>query len=271
LNILAIDDNKLALEELVLAIKATCPADNVHGFSKPSELLEFAQSHDCRIAFLDIKMWGMSGLELAIALKKIKPTINIIFVTAYVRYKGEALDLRASGYILKPITKEAVEREIENLRHPVEIRTNKRVRVQTFGNFDVFVDGKPLMFSRSKSKELFAYLIDRRGASVTTGEIAAILWVNKTYNASVNSQVRVIISDMLKDFKRYNIEDIIAKSWNQIAVNGAKISCDYYDLLEWNPSAVNAFCGEYMSNYTWAEITSAELVRKMNVSAEPLK
>ena len=120
MRILAVDDNELALEELVSAIRAARPLDEVHGFSLPSGLLAFAGANDCHIAFLDIEMWGMNGLELAAALKKIKPAINIIFVTAYAKYMDDAFALRASGYVLKPATREAVEREIEKLLHPVD-------------------------------------------------------------------------------------------------------------------------------------------------------
>ena len=65
MKILAIDDNELALEELVSAIEEALPSGEVFGFGIPSELLAFAKENDCHIAFLDIKMWGMNGLELA--------------------------------------------------------------------------------------------------------------------------------------------------------------------------------------------------------------
>ena len=64
------------------------------------------------IAFLDINMRGMTGVELAKKLKDLCPKINIIFVTGYEEYKGDAMDLRASGYILKPVTKEQIDKEL---------------------------------------------------------------------------------------------------------------------------------------------------------------
>jgi len=53
MNILAIDDNVLALEELFSSIKEACPNDEIHSFSKPSELLDFAKENPCDIAFLE--------------------------------------------------------------------------------------------------------------------------------------------------------------------------------------------------------------------------
>ena len=118
MKILAIDDSPPALDVLTDAIREAQPNAEVFPFDDPFKLLYFAKKTPCDIAFLDIQMPEMNGLETAMALKKIKPSVNIIFVTAYSQYAIEAMKLRASGYVLKPATKEAVEREIENLRHP---------------------------------------------------------------------------------------------------------------------------------------------------------
>lgn len=74
--------------------------------SKVSEALTCMQENPCDIAFLDIRMRSMTGLELARKLKDIHPKINIIFVTGYDEYAGEAMRLHASGYIEKPVTEE---------------------------------------------------------------------------------------------------------------------------------------------------------------------
>jgi len=175
-------------------------------------------------------------------------------------------EVTASDYLLKPITKEAVENAISRLRSPVEIKTDKKVRVQTFGNFEIFVDGTPLIFSRSRAKELFAYLVDRKGASVTNTEIAAVLWDEKAYDISLKNQTQTTISEMMKTLRDNGIDDVIIKSWNQISVDKSKIDCDFYDFLNCNPSAVNAYCGEYMANYSWAEMTTAVLNQKTNIT-----
>ena len=105
----------------------------------------------------------MSGLELALELKRLQPGVHIIFVTGFSQYAVDAFAMHASGYLLKPATEEAVLRELTFLYQ--EREAGARVRVKTFGGFDVYVDGEPLRFGRAKSKELFAYLVDRRGTS----------------------------------------------------------------------------------------------------------
>jgi two-component SAPR family response regulator len=179
MNILTIDDNVLTLEDLVSAVKEACPLDDVHGFSKPSELFDFAKENLCDIAFLDIEMWGMNGIELAQKLKEIHGKTNIVFVTGYSKYALDSYTVKASDYVMKSVTKEAVKQALENLRCPVQAKPDKRVRVQTFGNFEVFVDEHPVLFTRSKTKELFAYLISRKGALCTNNEIIAMLWEDK--------------------------------------------------------------------------------------------
>lgn len=140
----------------------------------------------------------------------------------------------------------------------------KRVAVQTFGNFQVFIDGKPIQFSRSKSKELFAFLIDRRGAGVSTAEIASILFEDKEYSRSVKNQVQTIISQLMDGLRMYGVEDIIVRQWNSIAVDTHKIECDYFDFLEHKDSGMLRYSGEYMTNYSWAEYTNGYLMQQRN-------
>ena len=104
----------------------------------------------------------MSGLEVAKQLKLWNPKINIIFVTAYDQYMLSAYKLRISGYLMKPVTKEDIAEELNNLRIPVMAKPENVLVAACFGNFEVFVNGESLSFTRSKTKELLAYLIDRR-------------------------------------------------------------------------------------------------------------
>jgi two-component SAPR family response regulator len=259
MNILAIDDNVLALEELVSSIKEACPDDEVYSFSKPSELLDFANNNVCAIAFLDIEMWGMNGIELAKKLKEIHGDINIVFVTGYSKYALDSYTVKASDYVMKPVTKEAVKEALENLRYPVKTELEKRVRVQTFGNFEIFVDEHPVLFTRSKTKELLAYLISRKGALCSNNEIVAAIWEDKNDSPSLQSHFRHLVADLIKTLKSLNAEDIIIRKWKNLAVVPEKLSCDFYELLNGNTKAANSYAGEFMAQYSWAEIEAAYL------------
>ena len=144
----------------------------------------------------------------------------------------------------------------------------RMVTVQTFGKFQVFAGDRPVKFSRSKSEELFAFLIDRRGAGVTNAEIASILFEDKEYNRSVKNQVQTIISQLMEGLRAYGVEDIIVRQWNSIAIDTHKIKCDYFDYLEHVDSARMKYSGEYMINYSWAEYTNGYLIQQKNRELE---
>jgi len=253
MKILALDDSEAALKLLVGSIREACPGATVYPFSMPSKLLKFAEGTSCDIAFLDIQIWGTTGLVVAKSLKEIHPNINVIFATAYSEYAKEAFELYPSGYILKPVTAEAIRTEIDNLRHPVENSIDAMLYAQTFGSFEVFYKGTPLKFAYSKTKELFAYLIDRNGASSNMNELCAVLWENELDSVNLKSYLRKLIKDLLSVLKLYDVEDIIIKKHNNIAIVPDKIHCDIYEFIKGNPSYVNAYTGQYMSQYTWSE------------------
>ena len=125
-----------------------------------------------------------------------------------------------------------------------------------FGDFEVFVNDCPIEFQRSKAKELLAYLVDRKGSSVTTERIAAILFEEKNYDRNVKNMTTTIISSLRKTLKKYGIEDILIKSWNQIAINVDKIKCDAYDFEKFDLIAINSYEGDYMYGYSWAEFST---------------
>lgn len=254
MRILCVDDEKLALQMLEQAVKKAKPDAEVLAFKYQDELIAEAEENGCDIAFLDIHMRGMNGVEVAKQLKKINPKMNIIFVTGFSDYAGDAMRLHASGYIMKPVTQAKIEEELADLRFPIEPKRDALLRVQCFGNFDVFTpDGKPLHFERSKSKEVLAYLVHRHGSSCTKKEIAAVLFEDMPYDAKQQIYVQKIMASLVKSLKAVGAVQVIEKSYNSISVNTSKIDCDYYRFEELDGGAVNAFQNEYMSQYYWAE------------------
>lgn len=254
MRILCVDDEPLMLQMLEMAVREAKPDADIGCFDEPEDLLVEAKRGGCDVAFLDIHMSGMTGVELAKELKGVNPKMNIIFVTGFSEYMGEAMQLRASGYIMKPVTKEAVEEELSVLRFPIVPKQNALLRVQCFGNFDVFTpDGKPVHFDRSKSKEIFAYLVHRHGSSCTIKEIAAALFEDEPYDKKQQSYLQQLTSAMMRALKKVGAEEAVNKSYNSISVNVDKLDCDYYRFAELDAGAVNAYANEYMSQYYWAD------------------
>ncbi|MEG0050346.1 MAG: response regulator [Clostridia bacterium] len=265
MNIIAADDERIALQLLISSIHEAVPEAQVHGFGSGEEAFAFGSENLCQVAFLDINMSDVDGIALAKHLKQVNPEINIIFVTAYEKYAMEALSLHSSGYIMKPATKEKIEYELEHLRHPIPMQTKHKVWIQCFGNFEVFADGEPIKFAYSKTKELLAFLIDRKGAFCSNGEIIGALWEDNSDSVKRNSYLRDLRADLLTIFTSLGAEECIRKQRGVMAVSPDQIACDYYNWMQGDIEAINAYRGEYMSQYSWGELTLGGIERTATV------
>lgn len=250
MNVIVIDDEILLLNHLVKLLKELLPEANIMGFENCNELLEYSNDNFIDIAFLDIQMMQMSGLELAKKLTEIYPKINIIFTTGFDNYAVEAFNIFASGYLLKPITKDDIKTSLKNLRYPIIQKT--KVKLQCFGNFEIFVNTKPLEFTFTKTKELLAYLVYKQGALCSNEEIIAVLWDDDKEHLSYYKQLR---QDLIKTLIKSNCENIIIRQRGKIAIYKDIVECDYYDYLNGKPAQIK----EFMNQYSWGEEVSALL------------
>jgi len=260
MRFLVVDDVRLIMEEEVAMLQEIMPGSQIFSCTSAKEALEIAERETIHVALLDIELGAMNGIALAKHLKDRQPHIHVIFVTSFTQYAVEAFSIHATGYLLKPVQKEQLKRELTFL-YGDEEKPKKHIRVQTFGSFQVWVDGETLTFGRAKAKELFAYLVSRRGAEVATREACAVLFENGSYDRSTKSYYQTIVADMRSALNRAGVGDIIRKSYNSISVDMEKLDCDYYRFLAGEAKAVNSYRGEFMTNYSWAEFSTGTLNR----------
>ena len=116
--VIIVDDNKIILTGGVPVIEKALPNATVVGFSKPSQAIEFAKENRVALAFLDIELGVANGIDLCHTLQELNPRMNVIFLTAYPEYSIEAWNTKASGFMVKPITREGVKEQLKKLRHP---------------------------------------------------------------------------------------------------------------------------------------------------------
>lgn len=252
---LTVDDERLMLNALTSAVKASPDISSVTEFTVCTSAIEWAKENRADIAFLDISMRGMGGLALAERLVEIQPKMKIVFCTGHSEYAVDAFRLHVSGYLLKPITPEAVQREIDHIK--LERRANKLLTVRAFGTFEVFADGKPLVFKRSIAKELLAVLTDRRGSGITSRQICALIRPDNSDEDKNMNYIRQGFSDLRKTLESVGAGDILLHSGvHSYCVDTELIDCDYYSFLECGEPP---FVGEYMKQYSWAEDTCALL------------
>ena len=258
--IFAIDDEPKALRVLCRCVEAAAPGAGLRAFDSAFAALDAIRFGGLfpDIVFSDIEMPGLSGLEFAVALKKASPDTRLVFVTAFSQYALDAFQVRAQGYIMKPLTTALVRRELDEL--PAEPKpAPNRLRVQCFGYFEVFWRGEPLRFARRRTKEFLAYLVDRRGAFCAMEDVISALWGDVDDMKNAKHRVRNYISDLRETLKEIDMEDVLIRRTNNIAIRTELLDCDYYRMLEGDMAAVNAFRGEYMTNYSWAELTAGNL------------
>ena len=246
MKILLVDDEKLQLLRLEEAVKEVLPEAETLSYSNPVKAFEDSKEEQIDIAFLDIEMPGLNGISLAKKLKSVNPKINIIFVTAYNNYAMEAMKMHASGYVSKPVSGEKIKEEVEGLRFPIELKPTKKLQIKCFGNFELFYEAKPLRFSYSKSKELFAYLVDREGSAININELNAVLW-----EEDHKSYLRNLVADIQKTLKAVGCADVFVKSHNGYSIDVDKVDCDAYEYKKGNPDAIRMYRGEYMNQYSW--------------------
>ena len=272
---LVADDELLALYNIKTIVSNNPLIDQVEAFSDPAKALDYAMSNDIDIAFLDIEMGSVSGLEVAKAIRANSINSYIVFTSGY-DYAITAFEIKANGYLLKPYDSSKVDYEIEcafqrfeSLKQeavdykPTERekpRPSKRIRFQTMPSFDMFVDGKIVPITSAKSKEFLALLVDRKGSSMTLDYIVNILFEDKN-DATGKAYFRVVLQRLNAVLKAHNIEELIIHSKNQYSLNTDMVNCDYYDILDGNKKAMDSFVGEYMNEYSWAEDTCSVLFR----------
>lgn len=248
MKILAVDDEKLMLGALVSAIEEATPDSSIYSFRKGAEALEFAAENKVDVAFLDIRMRGMDGLDLAKELMSIYPELNVIFCTGYDDYISEAFrEVRCNGYITKPVDAEQITKELMHLRRPLELKEEKKVRFQCFGYFEAFVNGEAIEFGTSKTKELLAYLVHADGAVCSNQELMVYLWEDDLGHDSYFKKIR---KDLMDTLERYGCADIVHKQRAGLGIRTELVECDYYD---WKKIHNGRYPGEYMKQYTWSE------------------
>lgn len=247
MKIIAVDDEKLMLDMLVKNISIVRPDAEIIKFQYSDEALEYVKENEIDIAFLDIRMPGIDGLELGKEILSLYPEVNLIYCSAYEEYLSEAFrEVRCNGYITKPADVDDIRKELDNLRVPVKQEASNKIRIQCFGRFEVYLNGTPLNFESSKTKELLAFLVYNSGGICSNQEIISALWDDEGRHDSYFKKIRKDLQDTLT---QQGCEDILWRQWGGIGINMDMVDCDYY---QWKKDNLGKYEGDFMIQYSWA-------------------
>lgn len=173
-------------------------------------------------------------------------------------YCGEFLfiDQKTMLFCCREIKKEQLAGEEE------EKVEERKILIRTFGNFDVFVDGKAIHFPSKKAKEFLAILVDRRGGFVTSNEAISLLWEDACAGERANGRFRKAVMDLRRTLDEYEIGELLIRINQESRIDIGCIECDLYQYLEERDKYRKLFQGEYMSNYSWGESTLGGLMNE---------
>lgn len=256
---ICVDDEPLAVEYTLRQCALLPEISETKGFTEAQLALDWLSEHPADIALLDINMPQMDGITLAARIKELYPKTAILFLTAYKQYAFDAYAVRPEGYLLKPVSQERLAEEVRYVCNKSRPTVTAHIRIKTFGNFDVYVDDKPMSFRLAKSKEILAYLVDKQGSGVTRSELFAAVWEDRVYDRRMQKQFDVYIRSLRETLRDYGVAEIVTMEKGVLRINPDTFLCDAYRFYSGDSDAINAYRGEYMSSYSWASMTEGIL------------
>lgn len=188
INVILVDDEPLSLQLLEKKLSGIEDIKVVAAYSNAESALQHLKEIDFQVAFLDIEMVGLSGLDLAEIISEYNPGIHIVFVTAYREYAVQAFELNSIDYLLKPVMKERLDKTIARLReqilleqHQYESKRTPSLSIHYFKEFAVYNQEEIIKWKTSKVKELFAYLFMHHHTYMHRDTIIHDLWPEQDY------------------------------------------------------------------------------------------
>lgn len=257
---IVVDDEMLMLKKFMRLSKNIPDLNIVGAFENAKEAYYFTKENPIEIAFLDVEMPEINGIELAKKLRKLRKDILIVFVSAYDQYIWEFNRIGGDYYLIKPYDEEMLNLAMDRIRLIAQ-RQKKTLYIQTFGRFLVLKDGKPIPLS-GRAKEILALVVTRRGKEISNEEIYSTLWEERPYdNANMNVFYNAL-RRLKKALKEENIENLLISTRHGQMANTGIFDCDYYDWQDKNTDLHNSFEGEFLSEYSWGEFILANMINK---------
>jgi two-component SAPR family response regulator len=239
LKAVIVDDEKPAIDILKIFLEKTGQVAVINTFQNPKKALNEIEKLKPDVVFLDVEMFGMSGIEVASNISLMDHNSEIVFVTAYDKYALQAFNVNALAYLLKPILEKDINKTVKRLMKvcgelPMKQEVKLQARIQCFGEFEVYsnLSGQPLKWRTSKSKELMAYFFQNRGIPISKWKLCEVLWPEGNQD-KIDINLHTTIYKMKKTLRNFNI-DVDVKFVNKAYImnmKGVYSDIDEFDSL----------------------------------------
>ena len=251
-------DDSPVMREFFARVSSDIPDINLVGeFDRAGNAVRYALENPVDLAFLDIEMPGVNGIELALRLRSIRKDMLIVFLTAHEEYLWQFNRIGGDYYLLKPYTRETLEIAMEKIRLMAR-RQEKRLYIQTFGRFVVMDGDRPVPLT-GKAKEILALVVTRRGKEISNEEIYSTIWEGREYSNEHMSVYYNALGRLRKALKKEGLEDLLITTPRGQMINTNMFDCDYYAWQDRNMRSRDKFEGEFMSEYSWGEYILADI------------
>lgn len=264
-----VDDEQLSIDKLEKLLRDSGLASVAGRFTEPLEALEFLKENQMDVAFLDIEMPDMDGIELAGHIMDLQRETHVVFVTAYNQYAVEAFRLNALDYLMKPVTAERLAETINRIRGGNGLpEHSEAIHVRCFGRFSVRAGKEGVKFRTEKAEELLAFLIDKRDRFVSRREILDNLWEDFDGDRALTN-FNTTLHYVRKALRAYGIGIQISYDRGGYRFNLEALPCDYLEFsafverdeavspknIQEYEEMAGLFTSEYLSGweYGWVE------------------
>ncbi|MCH5151670.1 MAG: response regulator [Clostridiales bacterium] len=244
MKIVVVDDEMYALQSFlseIIDVDVDCK------FFKDDEkaILDYVSKNEVAAVFCDVGMPNINGVALAEKLIAQQPDVAIVFVTGMsltMSDLSESVRANTLGFLYKPYNADKLTEFVNVIRKRTPI-----LSVKMFDVFDCFVDGKLVMFSSAKSKELLALLVAYNGNSLTMTDAIDHLWPNSTVE-----KAKVLYRNAVFRLRRALADagvNCVSFGRALLTLDKTRVQCDYWDYLQLGG---DAYRGEFCKNYDWS-------------------
>ena len=264
MNTIIVDDDLLALSQLESECSKIERIRLVGKFSDAHSACEYVGKNHVDFALVDVEMPAMNGLELGMHLKRMNPGMILVYVTGHSRYVIETLKAQADYCITKPYTHRDIEETIGRAQL-LGKRLYSLPKIRTFGKFDLYLDDTVVKFPGGKTKELFAFCVDKLGEPVTMKQLCDKLWPDKVFDENTKKSIRKTISVLMDTLDAYGIGFIFVYNKGECYIDIEQVNCDLFNLVfdEYrNKQSLQRLFNEgYMIEYPWAQSTFVKIAK----------
>ncbi|QMV40964.1 response regulator [Cohnella cholangitidis] len=234
MKILIVDDEPAMLLAMKRLLSKMEGVELVGSFRNAADVLEFVRNEDVDLAFLDIKIAGDDGLELARHLREVRADLEIVFTTSHADYAIQAYDVYPLDYMVKPISRNrlaqtiarASDKRSASSEDPGD-RASLRLTVRGLGCCEASSkQAGNVKWISKKSMELFAYLLVHRGRSVAKSRILADIFPEMPPK-NAETYLNTAVYQLRKALSPHGFKEMVLSANEQYRVDLAQADIDF--------------------------------------------